>query len=142
MEGSAADEQEDASFVRQAVLYVLCGLVAAAVYLTTITALVELAGLPTWLATTGGFSLATVVSYLLNARFTFQRQMDRRAFVRFWLVQIVNLVVSVAIVEGAGLVGLHYLIGAFGSLVVAPALSFLAHRYWTFRRPAPPALPD
>lgn len=124
---------DDRHILVQAVKFVLCGLVSAASYTATIVSLVELAGWHTAAATCVGFSVGTVVSYVLNSLFTFQRKLERSRFVRFGTVTLIGLGINVSIVEGAQLIGLHYGFGVFGSLVVAPAFNFLAHRYWTFR---------
>ena len=120
----------------QAGKFVLCGLVSAASYTATIVSLVELAGWHTAAATVVGFTVGTVVSYVLNSLFTFQEELGRSRFARFGTVTLIGLGINIAIVEGAQLVGLHYGFGVFGSLVVAPAFNFLAHRLWTFRDPA------
>ena len=123
-------ERDD--LLSQAVKFGLSGVASAGAYTATIVALVEWGGWHTALATTAGFTAGTVISYVLNSWFTFNRRLQGRAFGRFWLVTLIGWGINVGIVEGAQWVGLHYGFGIFGSLVVAPAFNFLAHRYWTF----------
>lgn len=119
--------------VVQASIFFFCGLVAAAAYASTIVALVEALGWHTLPATVAGFVNGTLVSYVLNARFTFKAEMDRATFIRFWIVTVIGLGINVTVVEGAQWFGLHYGFGIFGALVLAPAFNFLAHRFWSFR---------
>lgn len=119
--------------LRQVATFIVCGVASAGCYTGTLVGLVEMAGWPTWLATTAGFTVGTWVSYVLNARFTFRREMDGRMLVRFTGVTLSGWALNVGFVEGAGLLDLHYGFGVVASLVIAPAFNFMGHRLVTFR---------
>ncbi|WP_274629282.1 GtrA family protein [Arvimicrobium flavum] len=58
----------DSQFVR----YFICGGVASLVHLLILALLVEIAGVQAGLASTTAFSVAVVVNYFLQSRYTFQ----------------------------------------------------------------------
>lgn len=118
----------------QALRFGVVGIAASGTHYATYLGLVGGAGLAPVPATVIGFCLGTLVSYALNARFTFAARASAGSFARFWLVTLVGGGVNTALVWLSGLVGLHFAIGGLAAIVVGAAVNFAGHRWWTFRR--------
>ena len=121
----------------QALKFILVGVVSAgthySVYLSLIVAL-SIGAVP---ATVVGFILGTIVSYVLNSRYTFQAAQTPATFARFWLVTLAGGALNAGVVWVLVGAGMHFAIAGVIAICVAAAFNFLCHRYWTFaeRRP-------
>ena len=81
-----------------------------------------------------GLCLVRVISFLVNARFTFKAHPSGGAFVRFWLVTILCGGLSAAIASFAEARHLDYRLGIAMVVAIVPILSFILHNFWSFRR--------
>ena len=79
------------------------------------------------------FICANVCSYLLNALWSFSAKPGRANFLRFYLVSVLGLALTLAISWGAQMAGLSYWAGLVAILATVPPLTFALHRFWTFR---------
>ena len=79
------------------------------------------------------FVCANVCSYLLNALWSFSAKPGRANFLRFYAVSLLGLALTLAISWLAQTLGLSYWAGLAAILSVVPPLTFLLHRFWTFR---------
>lgn len=79
------------------------------------------------------FLMATATTYCLNTYWTFARTATRRNLVRFLLVAALGGAISVAITSMAELSGLHYGLGILLLLLTVPPLTFVLHKFWTYR---------
>ena len=79
------------------------------------------------------FVCANVCSYLLNALWSFSAKPARANFLRFYAVSLLGLALTLAISSCAQTLGLSYWIGLVGILSTVPPLTFVLHRFWTFR---------
>jgi putative flippase GtrA len=127
-----------ARLLRQLTAFSGVGLVAAIIHYGVLIGLVEGAGSDPLPATLMGYVAGGVVSYLLNRRLTYaSSRPHREAGWRF------------AVVAGGGFVLTGLFMFAFTRWLAAPYLpaqivttglvlfwSFLAHKLWTFARPA------
>ena len=79
------------------------------------------------------FVCANVCSYLLNALWSFSAKPGHANFLRFYAVSLLCLALTLAISWLAQTLGLSYWVGLAVILSVVPPLTFLMHRFWTFR---------
>ena len=79
------------------------------------------------------FVVATLVSYLINTVWTFGEQVEHRTLVRFILVSIVGLMLSIVIAGACERVGLNNLKGVLMVVLMVPPLTFLLHSVVTYR---------
>ncbi|MBE3596494.1 MAG: GtrA family protein [Hydrogenibacillus sp.] len=135
-----------AALLRQAVRYLLVGVVNTAVGTGTMLILILAAGISYWPATAIGFALGVLVSFTLNRAFTFRHRGEvRRTFARFVTVTAVGYVVTFALAHevvppvvrwilGPSVLspeGVEAVAAVFGTGLYT-GLTFLAHRAWTF----------
>jgi putative flippase GtrA len=86
----------------------------------------------------GSYVVATVIGFILHRRFTFRATKSGRVvvdFLRFQSVYIVTLIINtVALPLLVQLVGLNPLVAQACYIVVATAISYTGHRWFSFRR--------
>lgn len=79
------------------------------------------------------FLVATLVGLAINTRWSFGVRLSRHVAVRYSLVAVVGLCVSMALSHAVYLAGMSYGVGIAVVVVVMPGLNFLMHHYWTYR---------
>ena len=84
-------------------------------------------------ATTLGFVVGTMISYTLNARYTFNGSHRPGSLVRFWVVTGLGGVLNAAAVALLSELEVHYALAGIVAIVVAAAFNFTGHKLWTFR---------
>jgi putative flippase GtrA len=111
----------------------ITGLAATAIHVLVATALIELGGRSQVTANVVAFCTANVFSYLVNTLWSFAHRLGHRSLLRFWLVSLVALGLTTLVSALAQALHLHYLLGILMVVTVVPALTFLGHRFWTYR---------
>lgn len=111
------------------------GVAASGTHYASYLALVLAAGLPPVPSTVIGFCCGTVVSYALNARFTFAARTTPGTFARFWIVTLLGGGVNTGLVALGVAAGMHFAVAGVLGIVVGAAFNFVGHRAWTFRAP-------
>jgi putative flippase GtrA len=83
-----------------------------------------------------GFILGAIVSYLLNYRITFTSSAPHLTTIpKFFFVASVGALVNTALMSAlVHLIEFHYLPSQIISTVIVFFWSYLANRYWTFRK--------
>lgn len=120
--------------VRQFLRFAIVGAIATAVHYSVLVGLVELAGLNAVAATTIGFSVGAVVSYVLNRKVTFDSDQPHGiAFAKYATVLAVGLAINGAIVAGLLYVGVYYLIAQPIATGLVLFWNFGASRLLVFR---------
>ena len=119
--------------MRRLICFLLVGVFATAIHVAVASVLITTAGWRAALANGAAFCVATIASYALNSRLTFQRAVSGRTLRRFLTVAVAGLGLSMAISGGAERAGLHYLVGIALVVTGVPVLSYLAHSRWTYR---------
>jgi putative flippase GtrA len=90
------------------------------------------------MANGGAFLFSTLVSYLVNTRWSFSRRPDGRTFARFWLVFGMGFPQSIGIAAAVQRAGLPYSLGILAIALSVPPVSFLLHSVWTYREKRAP----
>lgn len=78
------------------------------------------------------FLTANTFSYWANSRWSFRAKMNRQRFIRFLIVSISGLLLTVALSGFAQAMHWHYLAGVALLFCALPILTFVFHKYWTF----------
>ncbi|ANA34077.1 GtrA family protein [Ralstonia mannitolilytica] len=109
------------------------GVVATGVHVAIATTLIN--GFSASQVTANGvaFVCANVCSYLLNALWSFSAKPGGANFLRFYAVSLLGLGLTLAISWLAQTLGASYWVGLAAILSVVPPLTFVLHRFWTFR---------
>ena len=109
------------------------GVVATGVHVAIATARIAGAAASQVEANGVAFVCANVCSYLLNALWSFSAKPGRANFVRFYAVSLLGLAITLAISWCAQTLGVSYWAGLAAILSIVPPLTFVLHRFWTFR---------
>jgi len=121
--------------LRRFARFAVVGVAATAVHMAVFTVAFELAHVEPVLANAIAFSVAVLVGYSLNRRWTFAAHDATHARLwRYVVVQLLGLawnsVIMFAVVHGA-----HWspYLGLALTLVLVPPLTFALSQYWVFR---------
>jgi putative flippase GtrA len=115
--------------------YGVVGLLGTLIHFGALYVLVEAFGLYPVTASTLGFLLVLLISYVLNQWWTFQDSPSGwRPFLKYTVVSMTGLLLNSGIMYTA-VDWLHwnYLIGQCLVVVAVPASNFIFNYYWTFR---------
>ncbi len=79
------------------------------------------------------FCVATLVSYLLNTRWSFRQALGGRSLARFVVVALAGCALAGALSGAVDALGYDYGWGILAVVLLLPPLTFLAHYRWTYR---------
>jgi putative flippase GtrA len=126
--------------LRRAVKFGITGLIVTACHAAYAATAIELNGWTPQAANGLAFLFATLVSYLLNTRWSFSARPSGQSFARFWVVCGLGLAQSMGIASAVERAGEPYPVGIALIAVTVPPVSFLLHSLWTYRGKATGAL--
>jgi len=118
---------------RQGLRFALVGVASTGLHVVVASALIELAELRAGAANGVAFTIATLASYVLNSGWTFETQLAVTRLLRFGIVSVAGLTLTVAITTAMQRAGYHYLVGIAVVVTTVPVLTFFSHRMWTYR---------
>jgi putative flippase GtrA len=113
--------------------FVVSGLLVTGFHVLIAMGLIRLFALSAPLANGIAFIAATVFSYFLNTMWSFSRALQGRNLIRFICVSIIGCVVAVSVSAAAERHGLTYMLGIALVAIIVPPMTFLLHRFWTYR---------
>lgn len=113
--------------------FALVGLGVTALHTLLATALIVLAAVHPVTANGCAFVVATLVSYLANTLWTFERRPHPRSLVRFVSVSLAGLVLTLLLAGAADTMGYPFYVGLAAVVSVVPFASFAMHKLWTYR---------
>lgn len=124
------------SLLHQILAFTGVGVVAAIVHYGLLIGLVELLGWKAIPATLAGYIGGGIVSYLLNRTHTYQSDRPHEeAGWRFALVAAVGFGLTYLCMSLLhGQLGMHYLLAQVLTTGIVLVWSFVAHKFWSFRR--------
>jgi putative flippase GtrA len=102
------------------------------IHLAVTVSLVELWQTNPVIANTLAFLTANAFSYWANSRWSFRAEMSRQRFIRFFIVSIVGLLLTITLSGFAQEMHWHYLVGVALMFCALPVLTFVFHKYLTF----------
>ncbi|NHN32944.1 GtrA family protein [Paenibacillus agricola] len=115
--------------------YGAVGLLGTLLHFAALYVLVEAFGFNPVLASTLGFVLVLLISYLINKLWTFQDSPSGwKPFLKYTVVSMAGLLLNSGIMYTAvDWLHFNYLIAQCFVVVAVPASNFLFNYYWTFR---------
>jgi putative flippase GtrA len=121
--------------IAKMVKYGFVGLLGTVLHFTSLLVLVEALHMKPVPASTLGFILVLVVSYILNYKWTFQVQSQGwKPVLKYIVVSGTGLFLNTGIIYiTVDLLQWHYLIGQCFVIVIVPLSNFLFNYYWTFQ---------
>jgi len=113
--------------------YSFVGCLSTLTYFLSVFVLVEFIKYDPLYASALSFIFMTLISYLLNRRFTFGSTFSTKTLLRFLAVSLIgfilNFIIMFFIIKG---LSLHYFFGELVTTLVIPVINFLLNNYWTF----------
>jgi putative flippase GtrA len=114
----------------------ISGLLATGLHVAIALSLINRYEVSPPLANSAAFACATVWSYLANTLWSFSSSPDLRNACRFVVVALGGMSLTALTAGLAQKAGAVPLVGIGMVVCVVPGFTFVAHRYWTYRRPA------
>ncbi len=127
-------------FLRRVIKFGVSGVIVTACHTAYAVTAIQLNGWTPPAANGAAFTFGTLISYLLNTRWSFSGQISGRSFLRFWLVCSVGLVQSILLSAAVERAGLAYPVGIALIVLTVPPVNFLLHSLWTYRPAKAPEL--
>jgi putative flippase GtrA len=109
------------------------GICSTLIHILVATTLISGFDKATPIANGTAFIIATLFSYGVNTLWSFSNQISSRNALRFIIVSLVGLALTVLISLLADALNFHYMIGIAMVVMTVPVYSFLAHSLWTYR---------
>ena len=119
--------------IRKGVRFAFTGIVVTLVHVILAIVSIELFHLSQVVANSFAFTLATLLSYCLNTRWSFTSKLGNRSLVRFMVVACIGLFVAAGISAMAQFLGWPYVYGITLIVCVIPLISFSLHVLWTYK---------
>jgi putative flippase GtrA len=121
------------SFVKQIRRFAVSGLLATSLHALVAIGLIRLLAMSAPSANGLAFAVATVFSYTINTLWSFSSALHGQNLARFVCVSIIGGGLAMGVSAVAAHYGLHYLIGIGLVAILVPPVTFLLHRFWTYR---------
>ena len=120
---------------RQLIRFFVVGGIAAITYVAVMAIVVDGFGGRVLLGAFLAFVIATLVSFVGNALWSFEARPTRAKAAMFFAVNTVGLGLNMLIAWLLERAGVHYLLISLTVLIVVPLFNFAGHRLITFARP-------
>lgn len=117
---------------RQLASFSLIGVCNTLIHLVMVMGLVELFSVYPVLANGVAFITANLFSFWANSRWSFRAAINRQRYIRFFVVSLLGLTVSLLASMLGEALHWHYLLGVLLTFIFLPLVTFLAHRNWTW----------
>ena len=124
-------------YFEQCIKYFVVGSFGTLINLLIMYFSVELVGLPYLLGGALGFTVGVTSNYFLNKEWTFydKGSVSFRQYRRYFYISLIGLVGgAILLYSFVEFVGLWYLFSQILAIIIMGTVSFLLHRYWTFRK--------
>ncbi len=119
----------------QFIIYALVGGLATAAQYVTLIGFVKVMHTSAILASTIGLVIGSIISYILNHRYTFQSEKrHHQALLQFYTIAAVAMLLNALFMYlGIHTLQLHYLTAQIVSTGLVLLWNFTCNRFWTFR---------
>jgi putative flippase GtrA len=117
---------------RQFFVFALIGVVNTGVHGVILMLCVEVWSLAIVLSHFISFSLANVISFILNSLYTFNTKILFGRYLKFWMASMVSLGLTLFLSWLINEFGFHYMIGFMLIVILVPIASFLLMKFWAF----------
>jgi putative flippase GtrA len=122
-----------AQLFRQGSRFIVAGALATAIHAVVAIAFMQFVAPSPTLANGCAFAVATMFSYIGNTLWSFSSLIRARTFLRFLAVSAGGCLLAMGVAGAADRAGWNYLVGILLVVCVVPPVTFVAHRYWTYR---------
>lgn len=113
--------------------FALVGVAATVIHVMVAAGLIEWGGIHPGVANGVAFIAANLASYAANTCWSFEARMRLGNWGRFAVVSLAAWLLTIGIASTVAQAGGHYLLGIALVVALIPALTFVAHRSFTYR---------
>ena len=124
-------------YFKQYLKYFVVGSLGTLINLIVLYFSVELVGLPYLFGGALGFTLGVTSNYFLNKEWTFydKGSVTFKQYRRYLYVSLIGLIGGTSLLYlFVEFLGLWYLFSQIISIIIMGIVSFILHRFWTFKR--------
>ncbi len=118
---------------RQVARFLVAGASSTGIHVAVAATLIGTVGASQVTANCAAFLCATACSYLVNTLWSFSSRLHHKTLGRFAGVSLLGLGLTTGISWTAQSMGASYWTGLACVVVMVPALTYVAHRSWTYR---------
>ncbi len=119
---------------RQVTRFLVAGASSTGVHVVVATTLISTMESSQVTANCVAFLCATACSYLINTLWSFSSRLHQRTLGRFATISLLGLGLTTGISWTAQSLGASYWTGLACVVLMVPALTYVAHRSWTYRK--------
>jgi putative flippase GtrA len=117
---------------RRVFRFAVVGALTTAAYFVMVWVVSGLLGANAVLGAALAFAFATLVSYVCNARWSFEAGLSHLSAVRYGSVAAIGFLVNLGVAAGAAWWGYGYWSASLAVLLILPAINFSASHLWIF----------
>lgn len=122
------------SLLAKGMRFGIVGATSGLVFASTTFMLISEGQMDERLSSVIGYMFSVPINFFANRSFSFRSCGNIWSdAVRYTVVQIANMAASVAAMQAANTLGLHYLFGIVGAIMLVPMTNFLLMEVWVFR---------
>lgn len=118
----------------QVTRYALIGVGNTAIHLLIVGLLTWFVGLNQMYSNTIAYIIASSFSFLMNAKWSFQRKPKAQNYARFQVISVLGLIASTFFGYLGDYFGWHFALTVLLIALTVPIVSFLLHRSYTFSK--------
>lgn len=120
-------------FLVRAIRFSITGIFVTGVHIAVATLLVKYFDLLPPLANGVAFTVATLMSYLINTLWSFSERLRGRTLFRFAAVSIFGFCLAILISWMVQKLGFTYMVGICAVAIIMPPTTFVLHNFWTYK---------
>lgn len=124
---------EKSALIRRGVRFAITGIFVTVLHALVAVLFINFIAPQPPLANGVAFTVATVVSYVINTTWSFSARLHGKTLLRFLLVSLGGFLLAMFVAWAAQIAGLHYLLGIAAVALTIPAFTFVLHNFWTYR---------
>lgn len=114
--------------------YSIVGCISVLIYFLSVFVLVELFDKDPIFGSTLSFIIMTVISFLLNKKYTFGSDFSYNKLLRFLVISAIGFTLNFVIMYlVVNVLSLHYSIGQLITTLIIPIINFILNNYWAFK---------
>ncbi len=119
---------------RRFVIFGVIGVVNTFIHGSSVIAFVEILSFNPVVANIIAFFTSNVLSYFMNAKWTFLVIPSMSNYLKFLIASTSSLILTVTLATLAEYMRWHYLIGLLLIIVISPLVTYFIYKLWVFQR--------
>ncbi len=118
----------------QLLRFALVGVANTGIHLAVVATLTQFLGLKQMISNVAAYIVASTFSFVVNSVWSFEVKPQVHRYARFQLVAVLSLLVCALLGHIADVRGWPYIITVLLTALIVPAISFVAHKRYTYSK--------